>query len=273
MTQIIGLFLVKNEDIYIEKSVRNVIDFCDQIFICDNYSCDGTWEILKRLENQHSKINLQRVTQPRESHDCVEEYAGTPTWVFAVDGDEVYDPEGLKKLREEILLGKYDRYFKLVGNSLHVDQADFEAKTAQGYLAPPAKNVTKLYNFNAVTVWRVPPYERLHGGEMVFREGYSDDSRFFFHDLHSWEESHFRCLHMCFMKRSSQESEKEVYARLIPDERQATSSFWKSLVNRLLRRDPGLEKENVSGWKLKKYAVGEKVTKSIKEFLTTNGHK
>ncbi len=269
--KIIGLFLVKNEDIHIEWAIRNVIDFCDQIYICDNYSTDGTWEILKRLKGEFSKIEIHRVSQPKESHRFVENYAGTPTWVFAVDGDEVYDPQGLKEMRQRLLAGEYAQFFKLVGNTLHVDQIDHDSKTARGYLAPPAKNVTKLYNFNAVTLWRNPPYERMHGGEMVFREGYDAELRFLFDREYQWENSPFRCLHFCFVKRSSQEPEKELYARLIPDERVTTKSFWRSFLNRIRGHDPELENKVQSNWKMAQYAVGEKVERSIEDFLSADG--
>ena len=264
--QIIGLFLVKNEDLHIEWAIRNVIDFCDKIYICDNYSTDGTWEILKRLKVEFSKIEIHRVTQPKDSHRFVEEYAGTPTWVFAVDGDEVYDPQGLKLLREKLLLGDYSQYFKLVGNTLHVDLINRETKVARGYLAPPAKNVTKLYNFNALTVWRNPPYERMHGGEMVFREGYNSELRVLFDREYQWENSPFRCLHLCFVLRSSQEETTEKIARVNIDENPNTFTQlrWTKIILQWLR----LEKfpEGASKWKLDNYVVGEKVERSIEDF-------
>ncbi|MES2308278.1 MAG: glycosyltransferase family 2 protein [Verrucomicrobiota bacterium] len=266
MTKIIGLILVKNEDIHIEWVIRNVIDFCDKIYICDNYSSDGTWEIIARLEREFSNIETHRVHQAKESHRFIEKYAGTKTWVFAVDGDEIYDSRGLLKLKTELLDGVYDAYFKLVGNTLHADKIDREGKETRGYLAPPAKNVTKLYNFNAVLKWNNPPYERLHGGEIVFREGYQEDRRFLFDRKYDWDSAYYRCLHACFVRRSSEESEKEIYARLIPDERESRGSFWKALWERLSGYDPGLEKAGPSNWKMGKYAVGEKVIKRIDSF-------
>lgn len=269
--QIIGLLLLKNEDLHIEWVIRNVIDFCDKIYICDNYSTDGTWEILKRLKVEFSKIELHRVTRPKDSHRFVEEYAGTPTWVFAVDGDEVYDPQRLKWLRQKLLVGEYSQFFKLVGNTLHVDQVNHETKVARGYLAPPAKNVTKLYNFNAVTVWKNPPYERLHGGEIVFREGYNAELRFFIDREYSWESSPFRCLHLCFTRRSSQEKNIEKIARINIDENSNTyiRFKWIRRVLQFLRIDK--IPELPSRWKLENYAVGEKVERSIQEFLSADG--
>lgn len=270
MTQIIGLILVKNEDIHIEWVIRNIVNFCDHIYICDNYSTDGTWEIITRLENKFSNIEVHRVHQAKDSHRFIEKYAGTMTWVFAVDGDEIYDPKGLLKLKKELSSGVYDSYFKLVGNTFHVDQMDRDLKIVRGYLAPPAKNVTKLYNFNAVTVWCNPPYERLHGGEIIFRQGFDENLRFLFDGKYDWDSAYYRCLHACFVRRSSEESEKEVYARLIPDERESRGNFWKALWERICGYDPGLEKTEPSNWKMAKYAIGDKVTKSIEDFLSTD---
>ena len=35
----------------------------------------------------------------------IEKYYSTNTWMFGVDGDELYDPIGLKKFRNELLSG------------------------------------------------------------------------------------------------------------------------------------------------------------------------
>ena len=49
------------------------------------------------------KIELRSITDTRESHFLINGTAGTRTWIFAVDGDEIYDPVGLAKLRQEVL--------------------------------------------------------------------------------------------------------------------------------------------------------------------------
>ena len=53
--QIIGVVVVKDEDIYIERAIRNSIDFCDSIIIAENYSQDRTYNIVSALAKQHSK--------------------------------------------------------------------------------------------------------------------------------------------------------------------------------------------------------------------------
>jgi hypothetical protein len=43
---IVGSVLVRNEDVFLERAIRNVAAFCDRIFAVDHRSKDRTWEIL-----------------------------------------------------------------------------------------------------------------------------------------------------------------------------------------------------------------------------------
>jgi len=154
--RIVGVILIRNEDLFIERVIRNVLDFCDWIHVADHRSTDGTPAILRRLAAEQPKLEYRVVSHPSESHDMIAGYAGTPTWVMGVDGDEVYDPERLARLRRELLAGAYDGCFKLLGNVLNVRRLDLERKVAQGYLAPPCRSMVKLYNFNAIEAWPPP---------------------------------------------------------------------------------------------------------------------
>src|SRR5579862_4203870 len=109
--QIIGIMLVRNEDIFVEQAVRNAIDFCDQFIIADHQSTDETYAIATRLAAEFPKIRLRRIDRASQSHDMAREYENTPTWLFAVDGDELYDPEGLRAMREELISGAYDAWW------------------------------------------------------------------------------------------------------------------------------------------------------------------
>ena len=99
-------------------------------------------------------------------------YAGTPTWVMGVDGDEVYDPGRLGRLRPDLLAGRYDGSFQVMGNVLNVRRLEPSRQVAHGYLAPPCRSMVKLYNFNAIEAWPPPCPERLHGGVITYRPGY-----------------------------------------------------------------------------------------------------
>ena len=56
MAQIVGLLLVKNEDIHIQWVINNILDFCDHIMVLDNHSTEHTWEILEHLAGKTDKI-------------------------------------------------------------------------------------------------------------------------------------------------------------------------------------------------------------------------
>lgn len=201
--RIVAIVLIRNEDLFIEPVIRNVLDFCDRIHVADHQSTDGTPAIVRQLAAEHPKIEYRVVHHPSESHDMIAGYAGTPTWVLGVDGDEVYDPERLAGLRSELLAGRYDGTFKLLGNVLNVRRLDRDRQIAYGYLAPPCRSMVKLYNFNAIEAWPPPCPERLHGGVITYRAGYGAHS---FRGLHrelDWEQTPLRCLHLCFVARST----------------------------------------------------------------------
>jgi len=199
---IVGLVLVKDEDLYVRTVVQNMLEFCDSLIILDNGSSDGTYSILQELAALHSKINLRQITSLADSHKAIEQFAGTPTWLFAVDGDEIYDAGGLARLRPELQSGKYNDYWHLYGHVLNCTEIDPVGKVAEGYMAPPARSMTKLYNFSAIESW-IGCLQRLHGGDLRFKPGYDSQRTYaFFHNC-SWEESCFRCLHMVFLRRST----------------------------------------------------------------------
>lgn len=201
--RIVAVVLVRNEDLFIEQAIANALDFCDRIHVADHHSTDGTPAILRRLAAEHPKIEYRVVDHTAESHDMIAGYAGTPTWVMGLDGDEVYDPERLRGLRRELLAGAYDRTFKLLGNVLNVRYLDLDRQLARGYLAPPCRSMVKLYNFGALESWPPPCPERLHGGVITYRPGWGEHS---FRELQrefDWEGAPLRCLHLCFTNRSS----------------------------------------------------------------------
>lgn len=211
--KIVGISLIKNEDQYIERVLKNVIDFCDEIIVLDNFSTDNTFKIVENLAQQYQKIKLSKLKDPLKSHKYIEKYANTNTWILGVDGDEIFDPNGLKKLRLEILSSKYQEYWRLVSNSLHCEKIDLESNTATGYLAPPLKSIV-IYNFSVLKSWKEDNSQRLHGRNLIFKNGFNKSREFKLYKKYNWENSHFRCLHVCFLKRSSLDLEKNRLTRL-----------------------------------------------------------
>ena len=203
MTRIIGSVLVRNEDIFVERALLNIVDFCDEILVQDHQSTDRTPQILESLAARFPKIKVEKISDPKESSRAIAHFAGTPAWIFGVDGDEIYDPEGLRRLRTELLAGQYDDWWVIFGNVLHCSAVDVAAKRATGYLTPPSKSMTKLYQYRLLKSVDPDALLRLAGRHDVFHDPAMIQRRLNLHEQHPWEEAWFRCLHTCFMPRSS----------------------------------------------------------------------
>lgn len=205
--RIIGIVLVQNEDIFLEKVLQNIEHFCDHIIIADHNSSDDTAAVAQKFCLEKQYCVYHRINHPRQSHDLIKKYAGQNVWVFAVDGDEVYEPEKLAEFRRCLLAGMYDDRWMLFGNVVNCIDISIDKKTASGYMAPPCRSMTKLYNFNAIVSWDGDCSERLHGGTVVFKPDYDRDKIYFLYKEIPWEESIFRCLHLCFFPRSSKDKQ------------------------------------------------------------------
>jgi glycosyltransferase involved in cell wall biosynthesis len=203
--------------------------------VADNMSTDGTWEAIQRVAADFGHVDAVRARSTGESHALVEGYAGTDTWVFGVDGDELYDPTALAHFRKQLEKGAYREFFSIKSNVLNVTALDREAGTASGYLAPPSRSITKLVNFAAIDAWTECHRQYMHDGEIAFRPGYDRETIGFLGDRFTWEESPLRCLHVCFLRRSSLDApEAEGRGRLSPIELGGKRRSWfTDLVDRL----------------------------------------
>ncbi len=263
--RIVGIVLVRNEDLYVEQAIRNVASFCDRIHVAEHMSTDATPEILGRLQRELPHVDVRRVRDAAASHDLVEAYAGTDTWVFGVDGDELYDPGGLARLRAELLAGEHGDVFRLKAGVLNCVSLDRERGVATGHLAPPSRSTTKLYNFAAIESWR-GCYQRLHGGEIAFRPGFHYEAVRHLGIEHPWEEGHFRCLHACFVRRSSAETDDGRERPNLSDRgRYRRTRF--ARVERLARTALGRGEPESSRWKRAKYTLGDLVEKDVSAFF------
>ena len=263
--QVAAVVLLHNEDVFAERVIRNVVGFCDRIHVADHMSTDGTWEIVSALAREFDHVDAVRISHAARSHDLVQRYVGTHAWVFSPDGDEVFDPAGLHRLRGELEDGRYDRYFRLAPGMLHCVALDRKARWATGHMSPPARSGPKLFNFSAIDSWTGVSRERLHEGDVAFRDGWHwDDIRHLGHER-GWEENPFRCLHACFLRRSSREPmSADGGVRLNIGE---ANTHRRDLLGRLrlARRGPG--EAAVTAWKLEKYVHGPRVTKDVSLFF------
>ena len=206
MTKIFGITLVKDENIFIERVLKNIYDFCDEIMVLDNHSTDGTYEIVESMTKEFDNLYLMRWDNPANSGQAIEHLVGEDCWVFGVDGDEIYDPVGLRILREDILSGKYDDVFHLRGHCLHCNDID-EEKMCSGWL--DARPMDKLYNFSIVEWWNQG--ERLHGLRGM-KGGVEENKVHLAKEQggdYSWDDSPLRCVHACFLQRSSLQENSE----------------------------------------------------------------
>ena len=267
--QIVAIMLVKNEDIYVETSIRNIIGFCDRIIIADHQSTDRTCDICQRLAGEFPVIDHHSIEDTAESARLIESYAGTDTWIFGVDGDEIYDPQGLKVMKQKLTDGAFAKDWVVFGNVLNVMSLNQDGNpfTAKGHLAPPSRSVTKLYNFSAIENWKNCP-ERLHGEEIVFKPGFDASLRRYLHEEIPWDDSYFRCLHLAFLPRSSKKKNHWSQTRLNPDEVYQINSAqgWLQKASAALR----LQLDLVLGrdWKNQKYRRGPLVEKDVSVFFS-----
>lgn len=269
--RIVGSVLVRNEDRFLERALRNVAAFCDRIHAVDHMSTDGTWEILRSLAEELDGLDVHRSRHSALAHGLLEQYAGTPTWVIGVDGDELYDSSGLARLREDLLGGAHDEVFRLKAHVLNCDALDAARGTASGWLAPPSRPITKLFNFGAVESWQGIP-EPLQGGDAVFRPGYHWESRRDLAEATTWETDPLRCLHLCFLRRSSLDPDDVGGGRRSLAETGAYDVGPLGRVKRaLLRRQPAPHIAELArrgkNWKQEWYARGERVTVDATSFL------
>jgi glycosyltransferase involved in cell wall biosynthesis len=244
--------------------LTNIHAFCDRIIVADNKSTDKTPEIVKQFCSQGSKVEYHRIDKLGESHDLISPLAGTPAWIFGVDGDEIYDPSGLKTLRGQIKSGIYNDYFRIMGNVFNCVEIDEAKRVARGYLAPPCRSMTKLYNFGSLEAWEGPCSERLHGGNVIYKAGYGYEKSCDLHLTNTWEDSLFRCLHTVFLNRSSKENKNMTGGRLNVADTASLGIIGQ--IKRILLSLFG--KSMPSNYKKEKYMRGEFLEKDISAFLT-----
>jgi glycosyltransferase involved in cell wall biosynthesis len=265
--EIIGIVLVRDEDIYIRQVLKNILAFCDRIIVADNLSNDRTAGEVASLMRRTNKIEYHRIRRTGKSHDLIAGNADQPRWIFAVDGDELYDPAGLRCLRKELLRGAFDDWWMILGNVLHCRELNREERYARGYLTPPCRSMTKLYNFSRINRWDGPCAERLHGGRINFKAGYSMARRLLIYEKMDWEASFFRCLHLCFLPRSSREAQNPGQATVRRNIVEKRSDRFPRNILHLFRKAIG--KERVSVYKREMYMRGALVQKSIAPFFST----
>ena len=275
MALVVGSALVRNEDVFVEQALRNAAAFCDRIHVVDHLSSDETWETVQKLAREYDHPDVRRARHAGVSHQVLEPYVGTDTWVLRIEGDELYDPGGLTLLRRHLDEGEHRNVFRVLGNVLHAIEIDRVGGTASGYLSPPSRPISALYNLGALESWTDCP-ERLHAGSPVFNAGYDWRSVDPLCDRFGWEESPLRCLHGCFLRRSSLDADDSLRPNLgeLGTYRRGALGTAERVVRKVARRPAGDPRQvamrrSGSGWKQEKYRRGERVTVDTTPFFRT----
>ncbi|MCY4393788.1 MAG: hypothetical protein OXC10_01450 [Rhodospirillaceae bacterium] len=273
--QILGVWLLRDEENFAAWSLLNAVEFCDRVLVMDNRSRDRTRQIVEAVAARYRHVEILDVDDARDTHKYLEDYAGTRTWVFGVDGDEIYDPAGLARMRPRLLAGEFDGYWRIAGHMRHVLGIRFDRAEAFGYTQPDAPEGTKLFNFSVIDDWRPGPHERLHGRKsIVFRPGYARDSVLRVWKSEGWDQTDFRCLHLCFVTRSrfeasSPEKEAETTGRANPRERWGERSLLRRVRRAVMRRlDPHYDLKR--NYKRRNYARGPVASFEITGFGAPN---
>jgi glycosyltransferase involved in cell wall biosynthesis len=262
VTRIVGIALVRDEDRFVERAIRSVFRFCDELILVDHRSRDRTPEILERLAAESPiPAEVHHVRDPSTSHDLIKDHAGSNVWVFGVDGDELYDPAGLAQFREQLLADEFSDDWLVRANMLHCIELDEGRGLATGYLSPPAPSVSKLFNFARIEAWDGDNPERLHDPSGLVFKPEAEPRKRELNREHSWEESPFRALHLCFLRRSSRQliggARLNIPDRLAP--RRAPVRALRALREAVGRPPAGSFKDH--------YRVGELVTLDVSDML------
>jgi hypothetical protein len=272
--RIVGSVLVHNEDVFVEQAIRNTVEFCDRIHAVDHMSTDRTYGILQDLAREFDHLDVRRARHSSVSHEVLEPYVGTDTWVVRIDGDELYDPARLADFKVSLTDGGHSGVFRILGNVLHAVEVDAAAQTAGGYLSPPSRPITALYNLGAVESW-TGSLQRLHAGRIRFVDGFDWNVVEPLYERFDWDESPLRCLHVCFVRRSSIETGESPRSNLgeLDMYRRSALGTVERLGRRLLRKPAGSDRQVAmhakgSSWKQEKYRRGERVIVDASPFLT-----
>jgi glycosyltransferase involved in cell wall biosynthesis len=92
-----GLCLVKNEADVLQETLVSALRWCDHIYVFDNGSDDGTWELVNELAKQHVQIVPYKQDDVLYSNGLLADIfnafrsnAGLRDWWCRLDADEIY---------------------------------------------------------------------------------------------------------------------------------------------------------------------------------------
>lgn len=97
---ITAIILTYNEAIHIERAIRSIQAFTDQICVVDSGSTDGTTGIAKRLGAE--VVTHPFVNQARQFQWALDTLAIRGDWVLRLDADEIIEPDLAREIVEKL---------------------------------------------------------------------------------------------------------------------------------------------------------------------------
>lgn len=104
MPSLSALYCVHNEEHLIEKSIRLILPYVDEVIYVDNGSTDKSMEIVRAINNPKIKIYQYEKTQVTDM-GAVRSFSlskATGDWFIQIDADEYYPAESMEKIRRAI---------------------------------------------------------------------------------------------------------------------------------------------------------------------------
>ena len=194
----------------VERALRNALGFCDAIHVADHQSTDRTPEDprrARRRDTEDRRAPHRRTARIERAAPAVREHADVD--LRHRRRRDLRPRRPGETARRFVRRPLRSEWWVVFGNVLNCEEIDLDRRTATGYLAPPCRSMTKLYNFRMLRALDPTAPQRLHShkGRDVFHEPYHALLRYDLYKETAWEDAHFRCLHACFLPRSSRESE------------------------------------------------------------------
>ena len=103
--KIVGTYRVKNEERFIEKSLKSIMDICSEIVVLDDNSTDKTVEICSSFDkvvDVQTQSNLV-LNEVRDRNLLLQMgLKRKPDFILSIDGDEIFMPNAAEILFEEL---------------------------------------------------------------------------------------------------------------------------------------------------------------------------
>lgn len=102
--KIAACYIAKNEEEYIEYSVKSIYSMVSKIIIIDNESTDKTIDILQRMEDPQNKITVisRKFKDKTDQRNVYCEMLDGFDYAFILDADEVWDSKNLRRIESLI---------------------------------------------------------------------------------------------------------------------------------------------------------------------------